>query len=97
MAEVAIPIAVLGVMAELGNEHENSHIEIGDLAKSEGINVISINVEEYGGHLVETVDEAFQVLTGMTNLGTNTAVLLKGSRIAALESLATKLANKESP
>ena len=89
-------IAVLGVMAELGSEHENSHIEIGELAKSEGINVISINVEEYGGHLVETVDEAFQVLTGMTNLGTNTAVLLKGSRIAALESLATKLANKES-
>ena len=88
-------IAVLGVMAELGNEHESSHIEIGELAKSEGINVISINVEEYGGHLVETVDDAFQALTSMTNLGRNTAVLLKGSRIAALESLATKLSNKE--
>ncbi len=88
-------IAVLGVMAELGNEHENSHIEIGELARSEGINVISINVEEYGGHLVETVDEAFQVLTSMTNLGRNSAVLLKGSRVAALESLATKLTNKE--
>ena len=88
-------IAILGVMAELGNEHENSHIEIGELAKSEGINVISVNVEEYGGYLVETVDEAFQALSGMTNLGKNTAVLLKGSRVAALESLAMKLSNKE--
>ena len=88
-------IAVLGVMAELGNEHESSHLEIGELAKSEGIDVISIKVEEYGGHIVETVDEAFQALTSMTNLGSDTAVLLKGSRIAALESLATKLSHKE--
>ena len=64
-------------------------------AKSEGIDVISIKVEEYGGHIVETVDEAFQALTSMTNLGSDTAVLLKGSRIAALESLATKLSYKE--
>ena len=40
--------AVLGLMAELGEESDASHAEIGEIADSCNIQVISIGVQQYG-------------------------------------------------
>ena len=84
-------IAVLGVMAELGDDHVSSHEEIGEIAKSNEVDVISLNVREYGGHLVSTIDEAYRTVEDKADDPQNTALLLKGSRVVALETLAQKL------
>ena len=83
-------VAVLGVMAELGDDHVSSHQEIGEIARSNDVGVISLNVKEYGGHLVSTIDEAYQVIKDKIQDPQNTALLLKGSRVVALETLAQK-------
>ena len=83
-------VAVLGVMAELGDDHVSSHEEIGEIAKYNDVDVISLNVKEYGGHLVSTIDEAYQVIKDKIQDPQNTALLLKGSRVVALETLAQK-------
>ena len=84
-------VAVLGVMAELGDDHVSSHEEIGQIAKSNDVDVISLNVKEYGGQLVSTIDEAYQMIKDKIQDPQNTALLLKGSRVVALENLAQKL------
>ena len=86
-------IAVLGVMAELGDDHVSSHEEIGAMAKSNGVEVISLNVEEYGGKLVSTIDEAYQIVEDKILDPQGTALLFKGSRVVALETLAQKFTN----
>tara|TARA_B100000287_G_scaffold409164_1_gene436228 strand:- start:618 stop:995 length:378 start_codon:yes stop_codon:yes gene_type:complete len=86
-------IAVLGVMAELGDDHVSSHEEIGAIAKSNGVEVVSLNVEEYGGELVSTIDEAYQIVEDKILDPQRTALLLKGSRVVALETLAQKFTN----
>ena len=83
-------IAVLGVMAELGDQHVNSHEEIGEIARSKGVDVISLNVKEYGGQLVSSIDEAYRTVEGRIDDTQNTALLLKGSRVVGLESVADK-------
>ena len=83
-------VAVLGVMAELGDDHVSSHEEIGEIAKYNGVDVISLNVKEYGGQLVSTIDEAYQMIKDKIQDPQNTALLLKGSRVVALENLAQK-------
>ena len=84
-------VAVLGVMAELGDDHISSHKEIGKIAKSNDIDVISVNVKEYGGQVVKNIDEAYHALENKVNDPQSTAVLLKGSRVVALENLAKKI------
>tara|TARA_B100001996_G_C18627803_1_gene580509 strand:- start:1067 stop:1441 length:375 start_codon:yes stop_codon:yes gene_type:complete len=84
-------VAVLGVMAELGDDHISSHKEIGKIAKSNDIDVISVNVKEYGGQVVKNIDEAYHALENKLNDPQSTAVLLKGSRVVALENLAKKI------
>ena len=84
-------IAVLGIMAELGDDHASSHIEIGDFARSNNVEVISVNVKEYGGQLVSSIDEALHALEDRSSMGINTAILIKGSRVIGLEELAKKL------
>lgn len=84
-------VAVLGVMAELGDDYISSHKEIGTIAKSNDIDVISLNVKEYGGQVVKNIDEAYHALENKVNDPQSTAVLLKGSRVVALENLAKKI------
>ena len=84
-------IAILGVMAELGDEHTRSHIEIGDFAKSNNVEIISINIKEYGGQLASSIEEALQILDEKSNMGEDTAILIKGSRVVGLEALAKKI------
>lgn len=83
-------VAVLGVMAELGDDHVSSHEEIGEMAKSHDVDVISLNVKEYGGQLVSSIDDAYWAATDKIQDPQNTALLLKGSRVVALENLAQK-------
>ena len=84
-------VAILGLMAELGEEYEMSHREIGEIAESNNISVISVDVEEYGGRLTSNVEEATEVLKDTFSLDGNTTLLLKGSRVAGLESIADAL------
>jgi UDP-N-acetylmuramoyl-tripeptide--D-alanyl-D-alanine ligase len=88
-------IAVLGLMAELGPEAEQSHCEIGNKAEQMNISVISVGVPEYGGKLVENLTEAVSLIQEMMPFGNDTAILLKGSRIAGLERIANELFSEQ--
>jgi UDP-N-acetylmuramoyl-tripeptide--D-alanyl-D-alanine ligase len=81
-------IAVLGVMAELGDRSEADHAAIGALARDLGIEVIAVDAPAYGARDVATIDDALAALAG---LGDGDAVLVKGSRVAGLERLADAL------
>jgi UDP-N-acetylmuramoyl-tripeptide--D-alanyl-D-alanine ligase len=77
-------IAVLGLMAELGDSSDEEHVAVGRLARDLGVDVIGVAVPAYGGTTVASVDD---VPTALGPLGGGDAVLLKGSRVAGLERL----------
>jgi UDP-N-acetylmuramoyl-tripeptide--D-alanyl-D-alanine ligase len=91
-ALIALPadrhIAVLGVMAELGDGSEAEHRAIGDLAREHGVELIAVDAPAYGGVDVADAEQAADRLAG---IGRESAVLVKGSRVAGLERLAQKL------
>jgi UDP-N-acetylmuramoyl-tripeptide--D-alanyl-D-alanine ligase len=80
--------AVLGVMAELGPRSDEEHAAIGDLAHRLGVRVIAVAAPAYGGEDVTDIDAA---LDALGPIGPQDAVLVKGSRVAALERLAARL------
>ncbi|MEM9467098.1 MAG: UDP-N-acetylmuramoyl-tripeptide--D-alanyl-D-alanine ligase [Actinomycetota bacterium] len=83
-------IAVLGVMAELGDEHAAEHERMTGLARERGIEVIAVGTPDYGpdaAHVAD-IDEAIDRLGP---IGAGDAVLVKGSRVAGLERLAARL------
>jgi UDP-N-acetylmuramoyl-tripeptide--D-alanyl-D-alanine ligase len=75
-------LAVLGVMAELGDERESEHHRIALVAEELGIDVVGYETGLYGEAHVTGVDEAVALLRTM---GPGDAVLVKGSRVARLE------------
>lgn len=75
-------LAVLGVMAELGDQRETEHRRIARLAEELGIEVVGYETGLYGEAHVTGVDEAVALLRTM---GPGDAVLVKGSRVARLE------------
>lgn len=83
-------VAVLGVMAELGDESEAEHRRMTELAAAHGVEVIAVAAADYGDGAahVELIDEAAERL-GALNAGD--AVLVKGSRVAGLERLVATL------
>jgi UDP-N-acetylmuramoyl-tripeptide--D-alanyl-D-alanine ligase len=83
-------VAVLGVMAEIGPTSDDEHREVGELARSLGVEVVSVGVPAYGGTLVPG-DDPLAVVAALGPLGDGDVVLLKGSRVAGLERLATAL------
>jgi len=89
---VALParrrIAVLGLMAELGDREAADHAAVGAQARALGIRVIAVASPGYGGEDVASVEEA---LARLGDLGEGDAVLVKGSRVAGLERLAAAL------
>jgi UDP-N-acetylmuramoyl-tripeptide--D-alanyl-D-alanine ligase len=90
--------AVLGLMAELGDESETAHQRIAEVAAELGVRIISFGEADYGavsddgaevaiGHAAD-IAEAVAML-GELNDGD--AVLVKGSRVAGLERVAAAL------
>jgi len=81
--------ALLGVMAELGDVGPAEHARIGALAAELGIRLIAVSAPDYGGEPAAGVDDA---LDRLGPVGAGDAVLVKGSRAAALETVAATLA-----
>ena len=81
-------VAVLGVMAELGDRAAAEHAVIGDLAKELGVEVIPVATADYG---LPPVDDASAAVAALGRLEGDTAVLVKASRAAGLEAVAAAL------
>lgn len=81
-------VAVLGPMAELGAHARDEHRRIAGLARSLGIELLTVGAPDYGALDVVDVDAA---LVALGPLEEGEAVLVKGSRVAGLERLAARL------
>ena len=81
-------VAVLGVMAELGDRHGAEHAAVGALAAELGIELLAVGEAAYG---TPPVPDTAAALAALGPLGPGDAVLVKGSRVAGLESLAAAL------
>jgi UDP-N-acetylmuramoyl-tripeptide--D-alanyl-D-alanine ligase len=81
-------VAVLGLMAELGEASDAEHRAIGKLARDLGIEVVAVDAPAYGGTAVAGLDEA---VAALGTLGEGDAVLLKASRVVGLERLVSRL------
>jgi len=81
-------IAVLGLMAELGDRHDAEHAAVAALADDLGVDVVAYETDAYGLPTVSGLDGALATI-GVLDEGD--AVLVKGSRVAGLERLADAL------
>jgi UDP-N-acetylmuramoyl-tripeptide--D-alanyl-D-alanine ligase len=75
-------LAVLGLMAELGDQSQTEHRRIALVAQELGVEVVGYETGLYGEAQVTSVDEAVALLRTM---GPGDAALVKGSRVARLE------------
>ena len=82
--------AVLGTMAELGEDGPAAHRQVAELARERGITTIAVAEPSYGEHARHVADVAGAV-EALGELGDGDAVLVKGSRVAALERVAEAL------
>ena len=73
-------VAVLGVMAEIENA-EMAYTDIARLARANNIDIIAVGTSGYGTNSL-TVDE---VIEQLNQCDRSVAILVKGSRVAALE------------
>ena len=81
-------VAVLGVMAELGDRVAAEHAAIAALARELGIEVIPVATGDYG---LPPVTDAPAAIAALGPVDANTAVLVKASRAAGLEAVADAL------
>jgi UDP-N-acetylmuramoyl-tripeptide--D-alanyl-D-alanine ligase len=81
-------LAVLGLMAELGDHGEAEHRRITLMADELGVQVVGYATELYGETSVTGVEEAVALLR---TLGPGDAALVKGSRVARLEEVVRAL------
>ena len=81
-------VAVLGVMAELGDRHAAEHAGVADLAAALDIELLAVDETAYG---TPPLADAAAALAALGPLGRGDAVLVKGSRVAGLERLALAL------
>jgi len=81
-------VAVLGLMAELGDSAQEEHRRIAALAEELGVELVAVGTDLYGVEPLASVDEAAESLGW---IGEGVAVLVKGSRVAGLEVLAERL------
>jgi UDP-N-acetylmuramoyl-tripeptide--D-alanyl-D-alanine ligase len=75
-------LALLGLMAELGDETEAEHRRMAALAEELGIEVVGYQTGLYGPAQVAGTDDAVALLR---TTGPGDALLVKGSRVARLE------------
>jgi UDP-N-acetylmuramoyl-tripeptide--D-alanyl-D-alanine ligase len=85
-------LAVLGLMAEVGDQSESEHRRIALVAEEFGIDVVGYGTGLYGEAYVTGVDEAVALLRTM---GPGDAALVKGSRVARLEDVVHAYAKAE--
>ena len=83
-------VAVVGVMAELGDTAPTEHARIAALAESLEVHLVPVATELYGVAPVPDTDEVLATLGGLA-LGDGDVVLVKGSRVAGLEVVAEAL------
>ena len=81
-------IAVLGLMAELGDNAREFHEEVAAYAHSLELDLLTVGTDLYGQTPENDIDQS---LAGLT---TGDAVLVKGSLVAGLQSLAQRLLEK---
>lgn len=91
-ALLAVPaarrVAVIGPMAELGAEGPAEHRAVGQRLASAGVEIVGFDVPEYGGTTVDSIEDAVAALGEPDG---DTVILVKASRVAGLERLATAL------
>lgn len=83
-------VAVLGAMAELGDEGPEEHLAIAAEAAAAGIEVIAVSAPGYGSS-ARHVSSPTAAIEAVASFGAGDAVLVKGSRVAALERVAAML------
>jgi UDP-N-acetylmuramoyl-tripeptide--D-alanyl-D-alanine ligase len=83
-------VAVLGLMAELGDLGPAAHRRLAARAAELGIEVVAVGTDLYGAAPVAGPAEAAAALAEL-GLGRGDAVLIKGSRMAGLEQVARSL------
>ena len=81
-------VAVLGLMAELGDDAREFHEEVAAYAHSLELDLLTVGTDLYGQTPENDIDQS---LAGLT---TGDAVLVKGSLVAGLQSLAQRLLEK---
>ena len=81
-------VAVLGVMAELGERHAAEHANVAELAAALDIELLAVGEEAYGPPPLADATEAPAALGPLSE---GDAVLVKASRVAGLERLALAL------
>jgi UDP-N-acetylmuramoyl-tripeptide--D-alanyl-D-alanine ligase len=81
-------VAVLGTMAELGAQGPAEHRAVAALADRLGVDLIVVGTADYG---VEPAADADEAVARLGRIGAGTAVLVKASRVAALEQVAARL------
>ena len=83
-------VAVLGLMAELGDRTADEHARVAADAEALGVEVIPVETDLYGLAAVDDVDGAL-VAVAEAGLVAGDAVLVKGSRVVGLEAMASHL------
>lgn len=83
-------IAILGLMAELGDGSDEEHEAIAGEAHLAGIDVIAVACKAYGSDVLH-VDDVAGAVEALGPIGGGDAVLIKASRVAQLERLAVIL------
>ena len=86
--DAAQRVAVLGVMAELGERHDADHQAMAALCDELNIRLIAFQEPAYG---VEPVQDFDGAVTALGDLNGSDAILIKGSRVAGLEGLVARL------
>ncbi|MFV1989329.1 MAG: UDP-N-acetylmuramoyl-tripeptide--D-alanyl-D-alanine ligase [Acidimicrobiales bacterium] len=81
-------VAVVGLMAELGEERELAHRQIVAYAQQRDIRLIAVGTDLYG---LDAVDSWQEAAAALGDLGAHDAVLVKGSLVAGLRSLSHHL------
>ena len=95
-ALAAIPatrrIAVLGTMAELGEDADALHRAVGERVRASGIDAaLAVDAPTYGLDVVDGVEGAVAALRSFGAPRDGDVILVKGSRVAGLERLVAAL------
>ncbi|MHB1138143.1 MAG: UDP-N-acetylmuramoyl-tripeptide--D-alanyl-D-alanine ligase [Microthrixaceae bacterium] len=83
-------VAVLGLMAELGDDAPREHRDVATIAADLGIEVLAVGTDLYGVEPLADVAAALAELAAR-DLRDGDVVLVKGSRVAGLERVAAAL------